>query len=192
MEELKKLLAKEAPYQLSNEMMDAFCACMEEVKLERYDCIMKCGEINDNIYVVKEGIIRRAHQVGEKVITKSFAAKGSLIISWHCYLMNKPSVSIFEACCDSVVMRISKEKFDNLITTSHEFAQWALSIAHSTLFLQEFKTRVLKGSIKERYVSLIKSRPEIMRDVPLGFIASYLGITQSHFCRMRKELVTGK
>ena len=89
-------------------------------------------------------------------------------------------------------MRVSKARFDELISTSHEFAQWVLSVVQSTLYLDEFKSTVLSGGVKERYISLIKNRPEVMHDVPLGFIASYLGITQQHLSRIRKEIAVGK
>lgn len=192
MDNFKKVLSQEAPYQLSDEMMDKFCSFMEVVQLKRYDLLIKQGVVDDNIYIVKDGIIRRSHQVGDKIVTDSFAVAGSVIVSWHSYFHDKPSFSQFEACCDAIVMRVSKEHFDALIASSHEFSQWALSIAHATLYLNEFKSSVIRGNIKERYLSLIKSRPEIMREVPLGFIASYLGITQPHLSRIRKELVTEK
>ena len=192
MEDFKKRLAEEAEYKLSEETMNMFCSCMEEVHIKKYDYMIKSGDIDNNIYIVKDGIIRRTHEVGDKIMTNSFAIKGSVLMSWHCYYYNQPSYSQFQACCDSVLMKVTKAKFDELIATSHEFAQWALSLAHGTLYYQEFKSRAIKGTVKERYTSLIKGRPEIIQKVPLGFIASYLGITQSHLSRMRNELAKEK
>ncbi len=189
MEMFKEVLSKECPFKLSDEMMDVFCASMDEIRLKRYDLLIKSGEFDSNIYIVKEGILRRAHQVGDKMVTKSFASSGSVLMSWHCYFQNLPSFSSFEACCNSVVMRVTKERFDELVVTSHEFSQWALSIANATLYLGEFRDKVINGNVKERYLNLIKSRHDVMKDVPLGFIASYLGITQSHLSRIRKELL---
>lgn len=192
MEDFKKRLAEEAEFKLSEETMNLFCSCMEEVHIKKYDYMIKSGDIDNNIYIVKDGIIRRTHEVGDKIMTNSFAIKGSVLMSWHCYYYNQPSYSQFQACCDSVLMKVTKAKFDELIATSHEFAQWALSLAHGTLYYQEFKSRAIKGTVKERYTSLIKGRPEIIQKVPLGFIASYLGITQSHLSRMRNELAKEK
>lgn len=192
MEEFKKVLAEEASFKLSDETMNRFCSLMEEVHLKRYDYMIKSGDMDDNIYIVKDGVVRRTHQDGEKIITNSFAIKGSVLMSWHCYYFNQPSYSQFQACCDTIVMRVPRVKFDELIAGSHEFAQWVLSLAHGTLYYQEFKSRIIKGDVKERYISLIKNRPEIIQKVPLGFIASYLGITQSHLSRMRNELAKGK
>ena len=192
MEELKKNLADEAVYKLPETVMDTFCSYMEEIKLKRYDPVIKLGTLDPNIYVVKDGIIRRTYEDGGKIVTRSFALKGSMLISWHSYYLNQPSYCQFEACCDATVMRVSKEKFDELIATSHEFAQWALSLAHGSFYYQEFREKIFKGDVKERYMSLIKGRPEIIQKVPLGIIASYLGISQSHLSRMRHEMALGK
>jgi ribosomal protein L10 len=40
---------------------------------------------------------------------------------------------------------------------------------------------------KERFLSLIENRPEIMANVPLKVIASYLGVTPTYLSRLRKE-----
>ena len=69
MDEFKKLLSQEAPYKLSDEMMEVFCSSMEVMKLKRYDMLIKSGAVDDNVYVVKKGIIRRGYPVGDKTIT---------------------------------------------------------------------------------------------------------------------------
>ena len=66
MENLKKALAEEAPFKLSEEVMDKFCSIMEEKRLKKREVMIQCGELNDNIYVVKEGILRRSHMDGDK------------------------------------------------------------------------------------------------------------------------------
>lgn len=191
MEEFKKALADEAPYKLSEKMMDYFCSCMEEISLKRYDVIVKAGDVNGDIYFVNEGVVRRTYVDGEKVVTTAFALKGTMIISWHSYCFGLPAYHQFEACCPATVMKITKEKFDELINSSHEFSLWALNMLQCALYYHEFRTRLMKGSPKDRYESLIKGRPEIIQKVPLGIIASYLGVTQSHLSRMRNQIAKG-
>jgi hypothetical protein len=41
-------------------------------------------------------------------------------------------------------------------------------------------------SARERYEMLLQNRPEVIQNVPLGMIASYLGITQETLSRIRK------
>ncbi len=52
------------------------------------------------------------------------------------------------------------------------------------------KSRMLStitDTAEARYEKLLKSRPEIFRQVPLKYIASYSGITDTSLSRIRKE-----
>jgi hypothetical protein len=50
--------------------------------------------------------------------------------------------------------------------------------------MQHFFT-FLKDTPQQRYEDLLKNKPEIIRRVPLQYIASYLGITQVSLSRIR-------
>ena len=87
------------------------------------------------------------------------------------------------------VVRITRQRYDTLTAQSHDFARWALQMAHGQLFFFEMKNSVINGDAKERFLSLVKNRPEIMEKVPLKFVASYLGITQSYLSRLKKAVM---
>lgn len=42
---------------------------------------------------------------------------------------------------------------------------------------------------KERYLSLLKHRPKVIRRIPQHYIASYLGIKPQSLSRIRKNLI---
>jgi 2-oxo-4-hydroxy-4-carboxy--5-ureidoimidazoline (OHCU) decarboxylase len=46
----------------------------------------------------------------------------------------------------------------------------------------------LKNSAEDRYLHLLKTHPEIIQQVPLKIIASYIGVTNSSLSRIRREL----
>ena len=50
-----------------------------------------------------------------------------------------------------------------------------------TLFPKAFKTA------KEKYSDLLKDHPDLIKRVQLGYLASYLGITQVSLSRIRKR-----
>jgi len=62
------------------------------------------------------------------------------------------------------------------------------------LILEEYYARLEERlisiqfkSAKERYLTLLKNRPEIIQRAPLGRIASYLGMKQETLSRIRAE-----
>jgi hypothetical protein len=47
-------------------------------------------------------------------------------------------------------------------------------------------------SAAERYLMLLNSKPEVIKQAPLKYIASYLGITDTSLSRIRKEINSNK
>ena len=187
MKQLKQLLSKECSYQLRDEIMDQFISSMEEITLHQGDILIADGSLDSNIYIVKEGIMAHTYLSGAKDCCWGFSLPGTMMYSLHPYYFNKPAFYQVIACCDSVGMKQSKERFDNLIAESHEFARWVLSMAQCQLFFFEKKNSVISGDARERFISLAKNRPEIFQKVPMKIIASYLGITQQYLSNLKKE-----
>lgn len=225
MRNLKHLLALEAKKQLSETIFDRLLASGEEVTLPTYGAMIDAGVYDPDIYIVKKGMIRGTYLDKKLEKTAGFALPGSLLISFHCYYGGEPSYYRYEACCPTVVVRIPKAAFDDLIEDSHEFALWVMSAHQNQLYYTEFKNKLLSGDSKSRLIQLttrlqgiIPSRDttaplsssdltenshdskvknelharwkEIFHIVPSKIIASYLGITQQHLSRIKREILT--
>jgi CRP-like cAMP-binding protein len=188
MEKLKQLLDAECPYRLPDGLMWEFLNAMTEVRLKPKQVLISYGQFDDNIYVIKDGIIRYCYFDGDKEKTFGFGTPGSLSIQYHCYYMRQPSFFQLEACGESTVMKISKKEFDSLVARSLDFARWMLTMSSGQLYTNEVKLSLINGMAKERFLSLMQNRPEIIARVPLRIIASYLGVTPSSLSRLKREL----
>ncbi|MNT99762.1 hypothetical protein D3C72_2426980 [compost metagenome] len=45
-----------------------------------------------------------------------------------------------------------------------------------------------KETALQRYTVLLRDQPEFVQQIPLQYLASYLGITQRHLSRIRSEI----
>lgn len=186
METLKKLLRAECTYHLPDEPMDELLNAMTEIRLNPRTILIPYGQMDDNIYVVKSGIIRYCYFDGDKEKTFGFGVSGNVMMQYHCYYMRKPSFFQLESCGMSVVMKLSKSKMESFVASSHEFARWMLTMSFEQLYTNEMKLSLINGEANERFLALIQNRPEIMANVPLKIIASYLGITPQYLSQLRK------
>ncbi len=167
--------------------MDTFLGMMTEMELKRHQILVPYGKADNNFYVVKTGIVREVHFDGFKEVTFSFALPGTLLISYPAFLNNDLAFSKYQACCDSTVMKITKAQFADLLRSSHDFAQWMNWMSLEQLLFYEKKRVIINGDAKERYEALIVNRPEIIENVSSRIIASYIGVTPEHLCRMKKQ-----
>jgi CRP-like cAMP-binding protein len=184
---LKRLLCKECSYRLPDELLDEFLSKAVEVKLRRGEVLVPYDKMDDNVYVVKNGIIRYCYFDCNREKTFSFATPGNVLINYHCYYMHQPSFFQLETCCTSVVMKISKRGLVQFIDRSHEFAKGIMTLSLEQLYANDKKLSLINGRANERFMALIQNRPEIMSRVPLNIIASYLGITPQYLSQLRKQ-----
>lgn len=219
METLKKLLALEAKLKIDDRLLDRLLAPGREISLAPHQTMLDEGDFNPDIYIVKSGIIRGTYLNQNVEVTSGFALPGTIIMSFHCYYGAEPSFYRFEACCRSVVIKIPKTHFDSLIEESHEFARWILSAHQNQLYYYERKNKLLSGNARERLVALFDMLSEAECDpyaspasenshetnvknlccdrwirllslIPSRVIASYIGITEQHFSKIKRELLT--
>ena len=186
-DELRKLLHAECTYRMREETMDELLALLTEMELKKNEVVVPYGKFDQSIYIVKSGILRYVYFDGLKEVTFGFALPGTLMISYYSFYKRETSFFQIEACSPSVVMKLSKADFDTLTEQSNDFAKWMLRLSAAQLWHYEKKLTVVNGSAKERFESLLKLRPEIIENVSLKTIASYIGITPPSLSRLKRE-----
>jgi hypothetical protein len=58
--------------------------------------------------------------------------------------------------------------------------------------LKNHSISIIADPAKDRYLALLKNKPDIVQNIPLKQIATYLGITDTSLSRIRKEIAETK
>ncbi len=185
-ERLAAALNAECTLKMPPELIDEFLGSGETVVCAKGQRVISEGDTDDNLYIIEQGIMRCWYTDGKKEVTQAFGLPGTIVLSFHSYYDGQPSPVNFEACCRSRLLKVARADFDALVERSHLFARWCLRVAQCQLFHYEIRRRVIRGDASERYKALLRHRPEIIRNVPLKIIASYLGITPEYLSSLRK------
>lgn len=88
---------------------------------------------------------------------------------------------------DCEILRITLEDAQRTAITSQTQREFTIKLFEKLLI--EAKQRnweMANLTAEKRYQKFAKENPNIIQNVPLGYIASYLGITQRHLSRLRK------
>lgn len=184
---LKRLFIDECRYQLNNEVMDEFLDLGTVVEFNRGEIICRAGLVDTNVYVVISGIVSRWRWNNNKEMVDTFSMPGTMFMEYHSYYASLDSHAFFEACCPSRLLKIAARDFDNLVERSHEFARWTLNMAYNQLYSYEIRELNFNGDVYQRYESLMRDRPEIIREVPMKVVAAYLGVSPQYLSTLRKE-----
>lgn len=150
--------------------------------------LQKQNKICDKIYFVEQGIARTFYYKDGKDITYWIAIENDFIGSMSSYFMREPSNKLVETIEDCVLWEFEYHKLESLFSANKELGNVGRLFSNYGISLMEERFDNLHfNTAKERYGILIKKQPEIVNRIPLGMIASYLGITQETLSRIRAQ-----
>jgi CRP-like cAMP-binding protein len=187
--ELKRQLHEQSGgIPMSDELFELFVGRMTEIHLKNKEVLIPYGKIDTNLYLHRSGILRACYFVGENEKTYGFAEPGTLTVSYHSYCWHKPSVFQIESCGESTVLKMTRKQLEELLDSSHEFTKWLLSVRTDQLCFHEFKLTNISGDAKDRYLWMLKNRPDVVAQVPDKVMASYLGVGHTYLSRLRRTM----
>lgn len=176
-------------YKLSEPARESLLANLEEVRFQKNDFLVTEGNICRHFYFLQEGALRGYYIEEDKEVTHWFGFETDFITSFHSYITRQPSVENIQFIEDAVMWRIAKEALENLFDQHHELER-LIRIIYEKYYIR-LEERYVNAHFKtaaERYKSLLNNAPHILERVPLGYIASYLGISQETLSRVRAKL----
>lgn len=176
-------------YQLSDEALTALRDCFTEVVLQKNEYLLTEGKICRHLYFVQQGALRGFYHLEGKDITHWFAFEKDFVTSLQSFIREQPAVENIQAIEGSVLLCISKDTLNGLYNRFHEIER-LVRIAYEKYYIR-LESRYVNSQFKtaaERYENLLQETPHILERVPLGQIASYLGISQETLSRIRSKL----
>ncbi|WP_419027081.1 Crp/Fnr family transcriptional regulator [Culturomica massiliensis] len=161
----------------------------EKISFTPKDIVVHEREINSNLYFITQGVWRAYTFKDGVEMTLWFVSEGEMALSVWGYTSNLPSHLTLEVVTDSEAYCLSRSKLEQLFQSSISLANLGRKILEN--FMLEIEVAWLDSynrTALERYVTLLEKQPEIIRAVPLKYIASYLGITAQSLSRIRNRL----
>lgn len=175
-------------YPLPEASLAQLVACIDEVSFSRKHLLLKADTIEKKIYFIKKGIVRAYAYQNDTEITFWFGKEGETIISMKSYVANQPGYENIELLEECQLYELQTEKLQTLFEQDIHIANWGRKFAEQELIKTEERLIARQFSTAaERYTDLLKNHSDLLRRVSLGYIASYLGITQVSLSRIRGE-----
>jgi CRP-like cAMP-binding protein len=160
----------------------------EIIQVKKNTFLKKHGTIEKSIYFLVSGIIETGKHETKKNSIMEFYFPGEFCSDIYSSITQKPSSGYISTITDCTIEVISCDDLFESYKTSNfanEFGRTILEIAFVKRILKEGN---IYKSAKERYLDLIKKRPEIIKNIPVVKIAKYLGIDPNSLSRIRKDI----
>jgi CRP-like cAMP-binding protein len=187
MQELLSHIKNYAP--LSEAAEQALNDAFEKRLLPKNEFLVRQGNRCRHLYFLESGALRGYYNLEGKEITHWFGFEKDFVTSFHSFITGEPAVENIQLMEGSILWAISKETLSSLFNQYHEIER-LVRIAYEKYYIR-LEERFVNAQFKtatERYENLLQQMPHLPERAPLGYIASYLGISQETLSRIRSRI----
>ncbi|WEK19279.1 MAG: Crp/Fnr family transcriptional regulator [Candidatus Pedobacter colombiensis] len=176
-------------YPLKESHLNQLLDLMERVEVPKNHRIIHAESVEKSLFFIEKGIARAFCEGPENQITFWFGKEGDIVFSYNSYINGLPGYESVEVLEHSVLYEIKTAALATLFQKDVEFANWGRKLAEQELIKTEERliARLFKTAA-ERYRELLNNDPALIQRIQLGYIASYLGVTQVTLSRIRAEV----
>lgn len=172
---------------LLDTMSDSDCIVTKKVKAKTV--LLSEGDISNNIFFIKKGILRLWNNNDGRDISLQFFCEGEAVASFESFYNGTASNFSIEAIEDAEVMILPQKYAKEVIRKKPELEKLLYKVIALRFidYTNYFLIRI-KDKPEDRYRELLEKEPWIVERVPDYYIASYLGITPVSLSRIKKRI----
>jgi CRP-like cAMP-binding protein len=163
----------------------------EPVSYSKNTLLEEAGKIPQYLYYIVSGYLRLFYmdESGNEVTTHINCPPGFFTSYTH-FISQTHSEDYVECITDCSLLRITKENLDRLVTKSQGMKDFSIAVFQQSIAYNENRSKELSVlNAEQRYLKLIENYPEIIQNVPIQYIASFLGMKPESLSRIRKKII---
>ena len=152
---------------------------------------MKIGEVENHISFIEKGEVRLLipKEDEEKEITFGFSFKDEFISAYDSFLTRTPTLYQLETLAPTTLWSIDYKDLQQAYEQTEIGNKLGRFIAERLYLLKSKREQsLLNENPDQRYLNLFKERPNLIKQIPLKYIASYIGVTPQALSRIRKRI----
>ncbi|MFI1744696.1 Crp/Fnr family transcriptional regulator [Thalassobellus sediminis] len=187
MDEIRKFIDNISP--MNDSDWKFFSSKLQKVELEKNTTILEIGKTENYLSFISKGIIRLYIPKEESDLTFGFLFENEFVTAYDSFLAQSPSEYQIETLTETILWQISNNDLQKVYQRTNNGNVIGRKMAEK-MFLIKSKREIslLNKTAEERYLDLFTYRPKLLQQIPLKYIASYIGITPQALSRIRKRI----
>ncbi len=187
MQQIRQYFEKMVPF--SNKDWEVFSSRLVQQSFSPKTVLLKTGQTEKYLSFIEQGVVRFFIPKEENDVTFSFAFSNSFVSAYDSFLTQNPCTYEVETISETILWRVTWYDLQQIYQESdmgHIIGRYAAE----DLFLKKSKRelQLLTQSAEELYINLLNEQPHLVQQIPLKYLASYIGITPQALSRIRKRI----
>lgn len=174
---------------LTNEEIEKFFQITTFKNLYKGQFLIKEGENCKEVAFLLSGTFRSFY-ISDKgdEITYCITFPTNFITAYSSFITGSVSSENIQAITNTELLVITKKEIENLAQENPNWVQFLkIMTEYQYIELEKRVFQLQRDNAVKKYSELIKNQPQYIQKIPLQYLSSYLGITQRHLSRIRKD-----
>ena len=174
---------------MSDEDWYYFSSLLQKVTIPKKQFLLQSGQIENHLSFIEEGTVRLFIPDITNDITFGFCFEQQFVSGYDSFLTQTPCSYAIQTLKTTTLWQLSYTDLQKVYANT-EIGNTIGRLTAELLFLQKSTRELsfLTQTAEERYLKLFTSRPNVIKEIPLQYIASYIGVTPQALSRIRKRI----
>jgi CRP-like cAMP-binding protein len=150
--------------------------------------LLKAGQISSRIFYIESGLVLCYRRVGDEKVISGIRKEGEFLIPIDSFSSQARSTEYLFTLEDCVLCVLQHDHFQAIYKEFPEFnIHMRLLLEQHVKFAEGFLHVFRFGNAQDRCNWLFDHFPHLSKRIPTKYLASYIGITQQSFNRVKRE-----
>lgn len=179
-------------FPINSQKWEEYASFFKRIEVSAKTILLAQNQTSQKVFFIEKGCVRVWFNKDGKDITFQFFFENDRISSTESFKKNIPSIVTIETIEPCTLWVISKKNMNKIMSDGFEIPEIRQKLIDvlfdRNIHYMKHCLSFIKDTPQERYLNLLKEKPEIVKRVPQHYIASYLGITKVHLSRIKSKL----
>lgn len=176
--------------QLRNDDVPLVKTLFVPLEVKRDEVLVNSGDFSDSACFINSGYLRyfKHLESGEEQTIHLFSP-GEFAASFVSFVEGTKSEEVLHAVTDAQLLVIRKNDLEELYNRDPKWQMFGRKLMEYLLIGKEKRIiDLISLPAQERYLKLIETNPKLLQNVPVQYLASFIGIKPESLSRIRKQI----
>lgn len=160
-------------------------------QLKKDDYFLEAGRYCNRIGFIKKGVFRIFFLDKEgNEITRYLLSEKQFIVDLSAYNNKTLASDNIQSLTESEIIVLERMTLETIPTFFKEWNNILHKITENALLEKmHHRSNLVNQDATTKYIEFLQQQPNLANRIPLGYLASYLGIKQQSLSRIRKKII---